>query len=179
MTVFHILSALIIAFSAPFHHAPIPTVTPASVVVQVTPSITPTPTEFTGDPSIDETPTIATVSDITKLQGQPFFAKAQNGDKVYVYSNAKKAILYRPSENKIIEETTYAVFAPTPTPTPVTAELSNDSYYQNSAGNEVHSPAYSNSVPAGASAICGDGTYSFSQSRRGTCSSHGGVSEWL
>jgi len=57
--------------------------------------------------------------------------------------------------------------------------LSNDNSYINSQGNEVHSPAYSNSVPAGASAICGDGTYSFSQSRRGTCSHHGGVSSWL
>jgi hypothetical protein len=43
----------------------------------------------------------------------------------------------------------------------------------------VHSPAYSDSVPAGASAKCRDGTYSFSQSRRGTCSRHGGVAEWL
>ena len=57
--------------------------------------------------------------------------------------------------------------------------LSNDNYYTNTAGNTVHSPAYSNSVPAEASARCGDGTYSFSQSRRGTCSHHGGVSEWL
>ncbi|MEK7605785.1 MAG: DUF3761 domain-containing protein [Patescibacteria group bacterium] len=74
--------------------------------------------------------------------------------------------------------------APTSTPTPIPAAttqsgLSNDNYYTNSAGNEVHSPAYSNSVPAGATAICGDGTYSFSQSRRGTCSHHGGVSQWL
>lgn len=57
--------------------------------------------------------------------------------------------------------------------------LSNDNYYTNTAGNKVHSPAYSNSVPAGASAQCRDGTYSFSQSRRGTCSHHGGVAEWL
>lgn len=57
--------------------------------------------------------------------------------------------------------------------------LSNDNHYTNSAGNEVHSPAYSNTVPAGASAQCRDGTYSFSQSRRGTCSHHGGVSRWL
>lgn len=57
--------------------------------------------------------------------------------------------------------------------------LSNGNYYTNSVGNEVHSPAYSNSVPAGASAICGDGTYSFSQSTRGTCSHHSGVAKWL
>jgi hypothetical protein len=34
-------------------------------------------------------------------------------------------------------------------------------------------------VPAGASAKCRDGTYSFSQHRRGTCSHHGGVGSWL
>lgn len=50
-----------------------------------------------------EAPTIATVSDKTKLAGQSFFAHAQNGDKVLIYSNAKRAILYRPSEKKIIE----------------------------------------------------------------------------
>ncbi|MFA6097637.1 MAG: DUF3761 domain-containing protein [Candidatus Paceibacterota bacterium] len=61
-------------------------------------------------------------------------------------------------------------------------KLSNDNYYTNVDGNTVHSPAYStepNTIPAGASAICRDGTYSFSQSRRGTCSHHGGVVEWL
>ncbi len=57
-------------------------------------------------------------------------------------------------------------------------ELSNDNYYTNSAGNKVHSPANAPSVPEGASARCKDGTYSFSQSRRGTCSRHGGVAEW-
>src|SRR5262249_35136753 len=33
--------------------------------------------------------------------------------------------------------------------------------------------------PPGASAICRDGTFSFSQNRRGTCSHHGGVARWL
>lgn len=51
----------------------------------------------------NEEPTIATVSDKTKLQGQPFFANVQNGDAVVVYTTAKKAILYRESANKIIE----------------------------------------------------------------------------
>jgi hypothetical protein len=31
----------------------------------------------------------------------------------------------------------------------------------------------------GATAICEDGTYSFSAHRRGTCSHHGGVAQWL
>jgi len=59
--------------------------------------------------------------------------------------------------------------------------LSNSNYYTNTAGNSVHSPAYSrdSSIPAGASARCRDGSFSFSQSRRGTCSHHGGVGEWL
>jgi hypothetical protein len=58
--------------------------------------------------------------------------------------------------------------------------LSNDNYYMNSSGNEVHAPAYSNdgSVPAGATAKCADGTYSFSQHHSGTCSHHGGVAQW-
>src|SRR5579862_7460225 len=47
----------------------------------------------------NETPTIATVSDKSKLSGQPFFANAQNGDKVLIYSKSQKAILYRPSIN--------------------------------------------------------------------------------
>ena len=51
----------------------------------------------------DEEPTIATVSDASKLSNQAFFAKAQNGDKLVMYSKAKKAILYRPSTKKIIE----------------------------------------------------------------------------
>lgn len=49
------------------------------------------------------TPTIATVSDRSKLSEQQFFAAAQNGDKVLIYTDAKKAILYRPSTKQVIE----------------------------------------------------------------------------
>lgn len=54
----------------------------------------------------------------------------------------------------------------------------NIKYYINSRGNKVQSPTYYSSKPAGATALCRDGTYSFSQSRRGTCSHHGGVAQW-
>ncbi len=53
------------------------------------------------------------------------------------------------------------------------------SSYTNFVGNRVQSPTYYNAQPSGASARCRDGTYSYSQSRRGTCSHHGGVGEWL
>ena len=52
---------------------------------------------------IDETPTLASVSDPEKLKDQPFFAQAMKGDKVLIYAVARKAILYSPTLNKIVE----------------------------------------------------------------------------
>lgn len=56
-----------------------------------------------------------------------------------------------------------------------------DGYYTNHAGQQVHRPAHTDNdqPPAGASARCRDGTFSYSMSRRGTCSHHGGVAAWL
>ena len=50
----------------------------------------------------NEIPTIATVSDPSALKNQAFFADAKKGDKVLIYTNAKKAILYDPVIKKII-----------------------------------------------------------------------------
>ncbi len=51
----------------------------------------------------DEVPTLATVSDPEQLKKYPFFTNAEKGDKVLIYSLAKKAILYRPTGDKIVE----------------------------------------------------------------------------
>src|SRR4029077_15507386 len=55
----------------------------------------------------------------------------------------------------------------------------NNGTYVNSKGQTVQRPESCSAPPQGASAQCRDGSYSFSQSRRGTCSHHGGVAKWL
>jgi len=75
-----------------------------------------------------ETPTVATVSDPEALKDQPFFALSVKGDKVLIYAQAKKAILYSVTLNKIIDVAPLnigaqkAVTPPAPKPTPTTDE---------------------------------------------------------
>jgi hypothetical protein len=52
-------------------------------------------------------------------------------------------------------------------------------YYTNSSGHRVHRPVTAARAPRGATAQCGDHTYSFSEHHQGTCSHHGGVARWL
>ncbi len=52
---------------------------------------------------VNEQPTVATVTDLSKLKDQAFFAQAKEGDKVLIFTNAKKAILYNPADNRIVE----------------------------------------------------------------------------
>jgi hypothetical protein len=90
------------------------------------------------------------------------------------------------SVNKIISNgTKVAAVQPAPvqttapsttTPSSPTSSTSSGDGYTNVDGNYVQSPG---SDPAGASAKCRDGSYSYSQHRSGTCSGHGGVAEWL
>jgi hypothetical protein len=74
----------------------------------------------------------------------------------------------------------------TPDNNPVTWDEDPNNYpdetpdtYINVDDDEVQSPTHYQKVPPGACAICKDGTYSFSKNKKGTCSHHGGVAEWL
>ncbi len=57
------------------------------------------------------------------------------------------------------------------------SSLTSHRHYVNVSGHVVHSPARmrDGSRPPGASAHCSDGTWSFSEHARGTCSHHGGI----
>lgn len=50
----------------------------------------------------EEKPSVATVKDKEQLKDQQFFARAENGDITLIYSNAKLAILYRPSTKQLV-----------------------------------------------------------------------------
>lgn len=57
----------------------------------------------------EETPQVATVTDKTKLADQPFFKKAENGDKILIFTNSGRAVLYRPKIKKVIDTTTISL----------------------------------------------------------------------
>lgn len=65
--------------------------------------------------------------------------------------------------------------------TPATNPTDPGRGYINAKGQWIPSPTQTidGVAPDGATARCRDGSYSFSQSRRGTCSWHGGVHQWL
>lgn len=54
-----------------------------------------------------EEPTVATVTEPEKLKNQPFFVRAEKGDKLLIYNVAGKAYLYRPGIGKIIDATSF------------------------------------------------------------------------
>jgi hypothetical protein len=49
-----------------------------------------------------ETPTVTTVSDAAGLRTQPFFSGVENGDKILIFIEAHKIVLYRPSTNRVV-----------------------------------------------------------------------------
>jgi hypothetical protein len=50
----------------------------------------------------DEVPAIGTIENLDKLSSNKFFSSAKAGDSTLIYTKSKKVILYRESENKIV-----------------------------------------------------------------------------
>lgn len=57
----------------------------------------------------DEKPTVATVSDPEQLKTHVFFEKTKRGDIVLIYTGARKAILYDPVADRIVEAAPLAI----------------------------------------------------------------------
>lgn len=95
------------------------------------------------------------------------FFESDNGKKTRELdsegNDGKKRVCKK--ANKVVSETV------TKEPKPTTYKVYTYKY----TPSRPYAPAYSNYEP---SALCRDGTYSYS-SGRGTCSWHGGVAQWL
>lgn len=57
----------------------------------------------------DEQPTVETVTNADQIKDRPFFAKAKNGDRVIIYTNARMAILFDSIAGKIMNVGTLSV----------------------------------------------------------------------
>ena len=169
-----------------------PTTAPARVAVSSTPTrtptSTPTPTPVITTKLVSETQVVpfqsTTVEDATLAQGTSSITTAGvNGTetKTYLVTYTDGVETDRVLQSDVVttppvtQVTTIGTYV---APAPAAPTCTNGTYV-NSAGNTVCRPEVSATAPSGATAKCVDGTYSFSQSRRGTCSSHGGVAEWL
>ena len=50
-----------------------------------------------------ESPSVAEITDLAPLAGNPFFTNAKVGDEVLLYPSARKVYLYNPDQNIIVE----------------------------------------------------------------------------
>lgn len=158
-----------------------------------TPTPTPTPTPVVTTETVTETATIpfaatsvesATLASGTSSVTTPGVDGVQTKTFTVTYTDGVETgrtlasdVVTTPPVAQVTTIGTYV--APPPAPAPPVAPTCTNGSYVNTAGNTVCRPEVASSAPSGATAKCGDGTYSFSQSRRGTCSSHGGVAAWL
>jgi hypothetical protein len=123
-------------------------------------------------------------------------AKTRFGEASCSHSTEQPMSLIRPYvlvcltlalfSQQIISQTQSPTRSGAPAATTRTAEApsgqANCSYngsYINSRGKSVPRPENCSAPPKSATAQCRDRSYSFSQSRSGTCSHHGGVAKWL
>jgi hypothetical protein len=62
----------------------------------------------------DEKPTLITLTDeeLNAVKGEVFFANAIPGDKLIIYQNNSKAVIWRPSARKVVEASIINLTAP-------------------------------------------------------------------
>ncbi|MFC4244608.1 DUF3761 domain-containing protein [Gryllotalpicola reticulitermitis] len=160
---------------------PTPTPTPTA-----TPTPTPSPTPVITTELVSETSSIpfhsTTVTSATRAKGSSSVTTVgvsgvETKTYLVTYTNGAETGSTLKSDTvtrqPVTQVTTVGTYVAPAAPT------CTNGTYVNSAGNTVCRPEVSSSAPSGATAKCNDGTYSSSQSRRGTCSSHGGVAVWL
>lgn len=107
--------------------------------------------------------------------GPPAGATGKCKDGTYTMSTTKKGACSKHGgvDTWLGAATTVKAGAPTPAPAPTPPPPPAPKPKSSMTGA---APA---GAPAGATALCTDGTYSMSQHRRGTCSKHKGVKTWL
>ncbi len=71
-----------------------------------------------------EDPAVASITDIDKLKDQPVFQNAKNGDKILLFANAHKVIIYDPKAN-IVDDVVTISSANTVSSSPAVAGASN------------------------------------------------------
>ena len=49
-----------------------------------------------------ETPNITTIEKSSELKSQPFFSGVEDGDKILIYAESARIIIYRPSQNILV-----------------------------------------------------------------------------
>lgn len=88
----------------------------------------------------DEEPSVVIISDLDKLKGQAFFQNAKIGDKLLLYTKAKKAILYDPVAKVIVDVAPLSV-NDTATPMPQVAGAETESRSPEPSPTESPSPS--------------------------------------
>lgn len=63
----------------------------------------------------NEDPIIATINEAeTLIKEQAFYANSQNGDKLIIFPKAKKAVIYSPKDNKVVNSGPFSINNPAP-----------------------------------------------------------------
>lgn len=149
-----------------------PTTVPGVVPAAEGVGVRPTPTSITTAPRAGLLG--ATEAQVMSRVGAP--SLTQGGLWYYDRPNGTAKVAFK---SGIVSDVQPADFGVATSAPQVSSTGSSTHSYTNVDGKRVQSPTKASTAPPGATARCGDGTYSFSANRRGTCSHHGGVAEWL